>query len=158
MPFFYLILSSFKYLFLAFIKPFCFLNHYFYIPFFSFSFVLCNFVIFVSLIVDSSTLYVKSLSYNRGLLGSLNEAKLYRRPYILLYNNHFRNSLSYDMWLIHWLCIMPLSLIFQLHVMYIMATSFSGGRSWSTRREPPTISKQLVNFITCGCESSAPFL
>jgi len=37
---------------------------------------------------------------------------------------------------------------------YIMATSFSGGRS---RREPPTMDKQLVNFITCGCKSSAPF-
>ena len=36
---------------------------------------------------------------------------------------------------------------------YIM-TSFSGGGS---RREPPTMGKQLVNFITCGCESSAPF-
>jgi hypothetical protein len=35
-----------------------------------------------------------------------------------------------------------------------MATSFSGGRS---RREPPTMGKQLVNFITCGCASSAPF-
>jgi hypothetical protein len=33
-------------------------------------------------------------------------------------------------------------------------TSFSGGGS---RREPPTMGKQLVNFITCGCESSAPF-
>jgi hypothetical protein len=30
--------------------------------------------------------------------------------------------------------------------------------SWSTRREPPTMGKQLVNFITCCCESSAPFL
>jgi hypothetical protein len=40
---------------------------------------------------------------------------------------------------------------------YIMATSFSGGRSRSTRKEPPTMGKQLVNFITCGCESSAPF-
>jgi hypothetical protein len=40
-----------------------------------------------------------------------------------------------------------------------MTTSFSGGRSRSTRREPPTMDKQLVNFITCGCESqsSAPF-
>jgi hypothetical protein len=38
-----------------------------------------------------------------------------------------------------------------------MATSFSGGRSQSTWREPPTMGKQLVNFITCGCESSAPF-
>jgi hypothetical protein len=36
----------------------------------------------------------------------------------------------------------------------IMTTSFSGGRS---RREPLTMGKQLVNFITCGCESSAPF-
>ena len=31
---------------------------------------------------------------------------------------------------------------------------FIGGRS---RRESPTMGKQLVNFITCGCESSAPF-
>jgi hypothetical protein len=38
-----------------------------------------------------------------------------------------------------------------------MATSFSGGRSRSTLREPPTMGKQLVNFITCGYESSAPF-
>ena len=41
---------------------------------------------------------------------------------------------------------------------YIMATIFSGGRSRSTRREPPIMDKQLVNFITCGCESRAPFL
>ena len=32
-----------------------------------------------------------------------------------------------------------------------MATTFSVGRS---RREPPTMGKQLVNLITCGCESS----
>ena len=30
-----------------------------------------------------------------------------------------------------------------------MATSFSGVGSWSTRREPSTMGKQLVNFITC---------
>jgi hypothetical protein len=41
---------------------------------------------------------------------------------------------------------------------YIMATRFSGGRSRSTWREPSTMGKQLVNFITCGCESSAPFI
>ena len=35
-----------------------------------------------------------------------------------------------------------------------MTTSFSGGGS---RREPSTMGKQLVNFITCGCVSSAPF-
>jgi hypothetical protein len=39
-----------------------------------------------------------------------------------------------------------------------MAISFSVGGSRSTRREPPTMGKQLVNFITCDCESSAPFL
>ena len=38
-----------------------------------------------------------------------------------------------------------------------MATSFSSGRNRSTRREPPTIGQQLVIYITCGCESSAPF-
>jgi hypothetical protein len=38
-----------------------------------------------------------------------------------------------------------------------MVTSFSGGRSRSTRKEPPTMGKQLVNIITCGCESIAPF-
>jgi hypothetical protein len=38
-----------------------------------------------------------------------------------------------------------------------MASSFSGGGSRNTRREPPTMGKQLVNFITCGCESSTPF-
>jgi len=27
-----------------------------------------------------------------------------------------------------------------------------------SRRKPPTMGKQLVNFITCGCESSAPFI
>jgi hypothetical protein len=47
---------------------------------------------------------------------------------------------------------------FQQYFSYIMATSFSGGRSRSTRRAPPTMGKQLVNFITFGCESSAPFL
>ena len=36
-----------------------------------------------------------------------------------------------------------------------MASSFSGGGSRSSRREPPTMGKQLLNFITCGCESSA---
>jgi len=49
---------------------------------------------------------------------------------------------------------MPLSAIFKLY----HGDQFSGGGSRSTRREPPTLGKQLVNFITCGCESSAPFL
>jgi hypothetical protein len=48
--------------------------------------------------------------------------------------------------------------IFQQYFIYIMATSFSGGGSRSTQREPLTMmGKQLVNFITCSCESSALF-
>ena len=47
---------------------------------------------------------------------------------------------------------------FQQYFSYVMAISFSGGRSRSTRTEPQTMGKQLVNFIACGCESSAPFL
>jgi hypothetical protein len=46
---------------------------------------------------------------------------------------------------------------FQQYFSYFIAASFSGGGSWSTRREPPTMGNQLVSFITCGCESSAPF-
>ena len=38
-----------------------------------------------------------------------------------------------------------------------MATSFSGERSRSTRREPPTMDKQLVNFITCAVSRVHPF-
>jgi len=38
-----------------------------------------------------------------------------------------------------------------------MATSFSGGKSWSTRREPPTMGKKPINVVTGGCDSSAPF-
>ena len=47
---------------------------------------------------------------------------------------------------------------FQEYFTYVMATSFSGGRSRSTQKEPPTMGKQVVNLITCGWESSAPFL
>jgi hypothetical protein len=50
-----------------------------------------------------------------------------------------------------------LNFVFNATFSYIMATSFSGGGSRSTRREPPTLGKQLVNFITCGWESNAPF-
>jgi hypothetical protein len=46
---------------------------------------------------------------------------------------------------------------FQQYFSYIMVTSFSGGGNRSTQREPLTMGKQLLNFITCGCESSAPF-
>jgi hypothetical protein len=51
--------------------------------------------------------------------------------------------------------MIDLFLVFNANFNYIIATSFSGGRSRSTRKEPPTMGKQLVNFITC--ESSAPF-
>ena len=40
-------------------------------------------------------------------------------------------------WLIDLLFLTPRH--FQQYFSYIMATNFSGGRSWSTRREPPTM-------------------
>jgi len=38
-----------------------------------------------------------------------------------------------------------------------MATSFIVGRNRNYRREPPTMGKQLVNFITCGWENHWPW-
>ena len=46
---------------------------------------------------------------------------------------------------------------FQRYFRYIMTTSFRCGRCRSVRKEPQTMGKQLLNFSTCGCESSAPF-
>jgi hypothetical protein len=48
-------------------------------------------------------------------------------------------------------CLMPLSTIFQLYRGVEKLKLFP-------QRKPPTMGKQLVNFITCGCELSAPFL
>jgi hypothetical protein len=53
-----------------------------------------------------------------------------------------------------WFDLTVLFLVFNATFIYIMATSFSGGRS---RREPTTMGKQPVNIITCGYESSALF-
>jgi hypothetical protein len=57
---------------------------------------------------------------------------------------------------INWLCInredwidLIWFIVFNATLSNISVTSFSAGRSRSTRREPPTIGKQLVNFITC---------
>jgi len=55
----------------------------------------------------------------------------------------------YNMYIWIWIWI----LVFNATFSNISAISYT-----STRREPPTLVKQLVNFITCGCESSAPFL
>jgi hypothetical protein len=45
---------------------------------------------------------------------------------------------------------------FQQYFSYIMATSFSGGRSQSTRREPPTMGKQLVNLTLAAVSRGHP--
>ena len=57
--------------------------------------------------------------------------------------------------LIDWFLVFIATL--KQYFIYIIVTSFSGGRNRTTRREPPTMGKPLVNFITCSCESSAPF-
>jgi hypothetical protein len=88
---------------------------------------------------------------------------------ILLHNIANQNCISYfeKYWLVVYfdqLFNLMIDLIFgvwrhfQQYFSYIMATSFSGGRSRSIRRESPTMCKQLVNFITYGSDSSAPFL
>jgi hypothetical protein len=41
-------------------------------------------------------------------------------------------------------------IVFSATFSNISATSFSGGRSRSTRREPPTMGKQMVYSITGG--------
>jgi hypothetical protein len=51
-------------------------------------------------------------------------------------------------------CLTPFSTIFQLN----HGSQFYWWKKPEYRREPPTMGKQLVNFITCGCESSEPFL
>ena len=56
-------------------------------------------------------------------------------------------------------CFLNLNFGVQRHFQqYFNYISYSGGRNRSTRKEPPIMGKQLVSFITCGCESSAPFL
>ena len=87
-----------------------------------------------------------------------------------LFSPSFRNRNGYNQILRHELeintqiCLVSIDLMiycaqrhFEQYFSYIMTTSFSSGRSRSTHREPLTMGKQLVNCITCGCESSAPF-
>jgi hypothetical protein len=96
------------------------------------------------------TMIQSGLIYNlmtpRRLIGFLASSVVFALGYVI--NNQ---QLCHIDWLIDWIVgsLTPLSAI--------MATSFSGGGRRSTRREPPTLGKQLVNFITCGCESSAAF-
>jgi len=62
-------------------------------------------------------------------------------------------SIFWSCWKGTYICILC-----QLFFSMYSIASHSGEGSRSTRREPPTMGKQLVNFITCGCESNAPFL
>jgi hypothetical protein len=73
---------------------------------------------------------------------------------LYLYFVYIRIDWLIDFWCLTNLTIFGVSAIFQLY----HGASFSGGRSRSTRREPPTMSKQLVNFITCAVSRVHPFL
>ena len=69
----------------------------------------------------------------------------YISTFLFIFFYQVKQTLDKNEWILEFWCLTPLSAIFQLP--YIMATSFSGGGSQSTRREPPTM----------GCKSSAPF-
>jgi len=67
-------------------------------------------------------------------------------------SNVLENTEIIEMWIKriwNFWCLAPLSAIFQLY----RGDQFGGGGSW---REPQTLGKQLVNFITCSCELNAP--
>jgi hypothetical protein len=67
---------------------------------------------------------------------------------IAYYNMHVARNFIFSKHLLFFFGVLtPLSTIFQLY-----HGDHGGGGSRSTRREPPTMGKQLVNFITCGCE------
>jgi hypothetical protein len=68
--------------------------------------------------------------------------------FVVIHNNKYENKNEMNKC---WFLTTIWFFVFNATFSYIMVTSFSGGRS---RREPPTMGKQLVNFITCGCESS----
>ena len=93
----------------------------------------------------------------------LEQLMLYARAYSL-YSDCFQPSSELLNYLMKGFFSLNFFLIFDVlapirqYFSYIMATSFSGGRMRSIQREPLTMGKQQVNFITCGCESSAPFL
>jgi hypothetical protein len=80
--------------------------------------------------------------------------KLY---HLILNILNFQFLLKVYNWIIRIVCVLADILFLVLNATFSNISSFSGGRSRSTRREPPTMGKQLVNFITCGCESSATF-
>jgi hypothetical protein len=99
------------------------------------------------------TLIVKSIFIHNSILPNKNWSRCYLACSNI--NNdqllNWPTSLDiYNIWFLIFWCLTPLSAIFQLY-----HDQFSGGRSRTTRREPPTMVKQFVNFITCGCESSS---
>jgi len=57
---------------------------------------------------------------------------------------------------VDFLCLMPLSVIFQLYKC-IMATSFSGRRSQSTQREPLTMGQNSVSTLTFNIQNVHSF-
>ena len=80
--------------------------------------------------------------------------------FLLLCFTHVLNSYCFYIQIISllkyvfWFCFSLFDLFYyaQRHFQLYHGASFSGGRSRSTQREPPTMGKQLVNIITCRCE------
>ena len=67
------------------------------------------------------------------------------------------NALSFYALFLLFLCVLTPATFSNTSATGISWRPFNGERSRNTLRETTTMGKQLVNFITCGCESSAPF-
>jgi hypothetical protein len=97
------------------------------------------------------------MSYNLSVVKQQLEHDFVEGPGGSMSNNSYK-LITNMTWVRAQLCqLQKKGALNQQYLSYIMATSFSGGRSRSTLREPPTMGKQLVNSITCCCELSAPF-
>jgi hypothetical protein len=80
-------------------------------------------------------------------------SKIDRAENQLITSYHWDSLIWLIDWFIYLLCLMPLSAIFQL---------YHGNQFWRWKKPKYPVrttnhGQAVVSFITCGCESSAPF-
>jgi hypothetical protein len=89
-------------------------------------------VLYQSMILFYSGQWVYIWNFNRNTLFILQFWSRWQRL-----EKKFSKHCWFDFWF----------LVFNATFSYIMATNFSGGRSWSTQKEPLTMVKQLVTLL-----------